>query len=175
MGHLSSLMLYILPLNYCGLSLNCKIPEQVTLICCVFYFLWMLLDNIDGKQARRTRNSTPLGLIFDHQVDAVCVTITTTCIGMVSLYGSSLETLVIWVIGAIPFYLATWEELYVGVQNFPVINGPSDGCLLIGFLLVVFGIWTPEYFWNTYYNNLPYMTYMYYFFLVGSIAVGLYR
>lgn len=168
-------MLYILPLQFCGLSMTCKVPETTILLCCFFYFLWMLLDNIDGKQARRTRNSTPLGLIFDHQVDAVSVTITTTCVGIVSLFANSIHSLMIWEIGAIPFYLATWEELYVGVQNFPAINGPSDGCLLIGFLLLVFGIWTPEYFLSHSIFGYSYMHAMYYFFIVGSICVGIYR
>jgi len=33
------------------------------------YFIYRLLDEMDGKQARRTGNSSPLGLIFDHGCD----------------------------------------------------------------------------------------------------------
>jgi ethanolaminephosphotransferase len=36
----------------------------------VCYFIYRLLDEMDGKQARRTGNSSPLGLIFDHGCDA---------------------------------------------------------------------------------------------------------
>ncbi len=30
-----------------------------------------MLDNLDGKQARRTKTSSPLGLLFDHGCDAM--------------------------------------------------------------------------------------------------------
>lgn len=42
-------------------------------------YTWMLgnyslvQDCIDGKQARRTRSSSPLGQLFDHGCDALCV------------------------------------------------------------------------------------------------------
>ncbi len=32
-----------------------------------------MLDEMDGKQARRTGNSSPLGLIFDHGCDCFSV------------------------------------------------------------------------------------------------------
>lgn len=34
-------------------------------------FLYQTLDAIDGKQARRTGSSTPLGELFDHGCDSV--------------------------------------------------------------------------------------------------------
>lgn len=30
-----------------------------------------MFDNLDGKQARRTKTSSPLGLLFDHGCDAM--------------------------------------------------------------------------------------------------------
>jgi ethanolaminephosphotransferase len=30
-----------------------------------------MFDNLDGKQARRTQTSSPLGLLFDHGCDAM--------------------------------------------------------------------------------------------------------
>ena len=39
-------------------------------ICC---FMYNTLDNIDGKQARRTGSGSPMGMLFDHGLDAtVC-------------------------------------------------------------------------------------------------------
>jgi len=32
-----------------------------------------MFDEMDGKQARRSGNSSPLGLIFDHGCDAMTV------------------------------------------------------------------------------------------------------
>jgi ethanolaminephosphotransferase len=39
--------------------------------------LWMYstFDNVDGKQARRTNSSSPLGEIFDHGIDALNCTV----------------------------------------------------------------------------------------------------
>ena len=34
------------------------------------YLIYRILDEMDGKQARRTGNSSPLGLLFDHGCDA---------------------------------------------------------------------------------------------------------
>ena len=135
----------------------------------------MILDNIDGKQARRTKNSTPLGMIVDHQVDAICITITTTFLASATLYGDGYRTLVLWLMGAFPFFLATWEELYVGVQIFPVINGPSDGCLLVGIFLVALGVLGPDYFVSNTYEGFRYIDIIYFFFALSSVLVGLYR
>jgi len=37
------------------------------------FFAYRMLDEMDGKQARRTGNSSPLGLIFDHGCDCFSV------------------------------------------------------------------------------------------------------
>ena len=50
-----------------------KIPWWVFIAEAVCYILYRLLDELDGKQARRTGNSSPLGLIFDHGCDAFAV------------------------------------------------------------------------------------------------------
>ena len=36
---------------------------------CVFYYSTM--DNLDGKQARRTGAGSPMGMLFDHTCDAM--------------------------------------------------------------------------------------------------------
>jgi ethanolaminephosphotransferase len=36
-------------------------------------FIYQMLDNLDGKQARKIKNSTPLGMIMDHGCDALGV------------------------------------------------------------------------------------------------------
>ena len=39
----------------------------------ISYFVYRMLDEMDGKQARRTGNSSPLGMIFDHGCDAFSI------------------------------------------------------------------------------------------------------
>lgn len=36
----------------------------------VCYFVYRMCDEVDGKQARRTKNSSALGMLFDHGCDA---------------------------------------------------------------------------------------------------------
>ena len=37
----------------------------------ILNFTYHILDNIDGKQARNTGNSTPLGTLIDHGSDSM--------------------------------------------------------------------------------------------------------
>lgn len=37
------------------------------------YFMYRMFDELDGKQARKTGNSSPLGLLFDHGCDAFSI------------------------------------------------------------------------------------------------------
>ncbi|VDI68685.1 ethanolaminephosphotransferase [Mytilus galloprovincialis] len=46
-------------------------PRFVYLLCAIGLFLYQSLDAIDGKQARRTNTSSPLGELFDHGCDSV--------------------------------------------------------------------------------------------------------
>ena len=48
---------------------------------CVFWY--QMLDNVDGKQARKLQNSTPLGMIMDHGCDALGVICLTSGMGRV--------------------------------------------------------------------------------------------
>ena len=46
--------------------LGVPVPGVVWLLVAVLLFLSHTLDGIDGKQARRTGSSNPLGELFDH-------------------------------------------------------------------------------------------------------------
>lgn len=46
-------------------------PTWAYLACAIGLFIYQSLDAIDGKQARRTNSSTPLGELFDHGCDSL--------------------------------------------------------------------------------------------------------
>ncbi len=52
-------------LAYCPL-LEGSAPSWAYVVCGVGLFVYQTLDAIDGKQARRTGSSSPLGQLFDH-------------------------------------------------------------------------------------------------------------
>ena len=136
--------LYLLTFYHCGLSYECRLPDWTLLISTFLYMGWLILDNIDGKQARRTGTASPLGLMFDHQVDALNVGITTSYFANVLM--SPRFALLYWVVGSLPFYFTTWEETYTGSLIFPFISAASDGCLLLGLLSFLFYLTTPDYY-----------------------------
>jgi len=49
------------------------IPSWVFFYSAFCVWTYSTLDAIDGKQARRTKSSSPLGQLFDHGCDAFCV------------------------------------------------------------------------------------------------------
>jgi ethanolaminephosphotransferase len=174
-GHFCCLLMYGLPWLYCGNTLSCLLPSWLIVLCVVFYFAWIVLDNIDGKQARRTNNSTPLGLLFDHQVDAINVTLTTSFLGTLFLYGDSPYTLLLWFTGALPFYFATWEELVLGSLDLPFINGPCEGCMILGLMSLAAAWLGPEYFVSTVVYGAELRGCFMVFFMVTAVATALYK
>ena len=57
--------LYYQPLMGLGM------PNWVALMCALAMFTYSTLDNMDGKQARKTGSSSALGLLFDHGEQAL--------------------------------------------------------------------------------------------------------
>ncbi|KAJ1328550.1 hypothetical protein BSLG_010282 [Batrachochytrium salamandrivorans] len=110
-------------------------------------WLYSTFDNVDGKQARRTGSSSPLGELFDHGVDALNSTFGT--ILQAASLGSGLtgyfSTLVFMITTA--FFFSTWETYYTGTLYLGYINGPTEGLLLAVFSLVVSGIYGPKVWW----------------------------
>ncbi|PKU60257.1 ethanolaminephosphotransferase [Dendrobium catenatum] len=87
-------------------------------------------DAVDGKQARRTNSSSPLGELFDHGgCDALACAFETLAFGSTSMCGRT--TFWFWIIAAIPFYCATWEHFFTNTLILPVVNGPTEGLMLI--------------------------------------------
>ena len=166
-------LIYLMTVWYCGMDLECRLPDWSMIFSCFLYFTWLILDNIDGKQARRTHTSSPLGLMFDHQVDAINVTITTTYLSNVLM--APHHSLIYWFIGAFPFYYTTWETNYTGSMSFPLISAASEGCILIGLLCFMFYIIGPEYFIFNTYSGYEYRTLLMYALVVGALMVVGYK
>nr|XP_043614581.1 choline/ethanolaminephosphotransferase 1-like isoform X2 [Erigeron canadensis] len=92
-------------------------------------FLYQTFDAVDGKQARRTNSSSPLGELFDHGCDALACALEALAFGSTAMCGR--YTFWFWVISAVPFYGATWEHYFTNTLILPAINGPTEGLMLI--------------------------------------------
>ena len=106
-------------------------PKWIPLVHAVCIFIYQTLDNMDGKQARKTKTSSPLGLLFDHGCDAVNAVMNVIAINAIFGAGWSMKIFFMIWFGLVVFFFQTWEEYYVGEMILPIINGPTEGLLLI--------------------------------------------
>ncbi|CAG8484544.1 8072_t:CDS:2 [Acaulospora morrowiae] len=121
-------------------------------------WLYSTFDNVDGKQARRTGTSSPLGELFDHGCDALdCSFGTIVLAGSLGL-GHSGYAAVLLLLTTIPFYLSTWEEYHTGVLYLGYFNGPTEG-VIIGCILMTISAITGPSIWlkdmRVLSNNVP--------------------
>ncbi|GAA0154099.1 transferase [Lithospermum erythrorhizon] len=123
-------------------------PRWVNFAHGLLLFLYQTFDAVDGKQARRTNSSSPLGELFDHGCDALACAFEALAFGSTAICGRS--TFWFWVISAVPFYCATWEHYFTNTLILPAVNGPTEGLMLIymtHFLTALVGAeWWGQYF-----------------------------
>lgn len=69
-GFFCTLVPFILLFSLYGTDFEGPVPAWWCFFEAVMYFMYRLLDEMDGKQARKTGNSSPVGLMFDHGCDS---------------------------------------------------------------------------------------------------------
>ncbi|KAI9922999.1 hypothetical protein PsorP6_000107 [Peronosclerospora sorghi] len=92
-------------------------PTWVYVFSALGLFFYQTMDALDGKQARRTGASSPLGQLFDHGCDALCTVFNVLSAVATCQMGSSLPAYVALSSVSITFYLAQWEEYHTGVMS----------------------------------------------------------
>jgi ethanolaminephosphotransferase len=106
-------------------------------------FAYYTLDNVDGKQARRTKSSSPLGMCMDHGCDVLGVSF--IALGVGQLIGATSSTTLLFssqvaVLGT--FWASVWSQyhskgvLVLGkfISNLGKINAVDDGIPFVAFL-----------------------------------------
>ncbi|KAL9645197.1 hypothetical protein ABK040_002398 [Willaertia magna] len=104
-------------------------------------FFYNTLDGCDGKQARRTGSSSPLGELFDHGVDALSLTVLTLC--MLMVLGEIPPNLLIGmilvhIIMMLAFYTAHWEHFHTNTFYMGHICASDGQFAVIGVYLITF-------------------------------------
>ncbi|KAI9254016.1 CDP-alcohol phosphatidyltransferase-domain-containing protein [Sporodiniella umbellata] len=107
-------------------------------------FIYQSLDAIDGKQARRTGASGPLGELFDHGCDAINTSLGVILWASATGLGQSGWTLICLIGGLANFYLSTWEEYHTGVLYLGYFSGPVEGVLMMCSVHMISGYFGPE-------------------------------
>jgi len=108
-------------------------------------FLSHHLDGTDGKQARRTQSSTPLGELFDHGLDSWAALLLPVALysifGRSELYGVSTTRMygLLWLILG-SFIISHWEKYNTGILFLPWSYDLSQIGMTVLFLLTsIFG------------------------------------
>ena len=152
------------------------VPGAIFLLNGCAMLIYQTLDNMDGKQARKTHSSSPLGLLFDHGCDAMNSVLGSAnwiaAMGMIpgnvsdllggggnniqsksllsEFFGGDaiLATLLI-LFPMVAFYISTWEQYYTGKLILPPFNGPSEGLVMGASLSIISYFWGPMYWQST--------------------------
>ncbi|KGL84985.1 Cholinephosphotransferase 1, partial [Tinamus guttatus] len=100
-------------------------------------FIYQSLDAIDGKQARRTNSSSPLGELFDHGCDSI----STVFVVLGSCIAIRLGTNPDWLffccfVGLFMFYSAHWQTYVSGMLRFGKLD-VTEVQLAITMLLLI--------------------------------------
>ncbi|BFU20032.1 CDP-alcohol phosphatidyltransferase family protein [Entamoeba histolytica HM-1:IMSS-B] len=115
------------------------------LIIGLLFYMYVLFDTLDGKQARKTGSGSPLGELMDHGVD-VLVMGTLAIILCHEFMLDQFQTAYIYFIGFTIFYLPHWVQHQTGWMIFGPASNPIEMVhlyLVIEIIRTING-WTPE-------------------------------
>eukprot|EP01134_Creolimax_fragrantissima_P002226 CFRG2226T1 len=150
-------------LTYFLPKLEGEAPWWAYLFAGLCLFFYQTLDAIDGKQARRTGSSSPLGQLFDHGCDSVSTTFLTLATAASCNLGSSWLTIALMYSVMIPFFLAQWQEYHTHIMSTNIgVIGVTEGqmaSILVHIVAAVLG---------------PQSLYTPIIFGIGLLPIGLY-
>ena len=120
-------------------------PRWLSASWCITMLFYQTMDAVDGKQARRTGSSSPLGQLFDHGLDSVANLLQHAAVASIACSSSmpwimfSMESMMIG------FLLAAWQEYHTGV--FPTAAGEmgvTEGQFTVMSAMLLAGVAGPE-------------------------------
>ncbi|XP_011871639.1 PREDICTED: cholinephosphotransferase 1 isoform X3 [Vollenhovia emeryi] len=124
-------------------------PRWACFVCALGLFVYQSLDAIDGKQARRTGTSTPLGELFDHGCDSI----STVFVALSACIAVQLGYYPTWMFfqcfcAMTLFYCAHWQTYVSGSLKFGKVDVTEAQFTIIAIHLIsaIFGpqIWMLE-------------------------------
>ncbi|KAM9982679.1 hypothetical protein ACTFIZ_007210 [Dictyostelium cf. discoideum] len=144
-GLLCNIGMYLIMYVHCP-TLTEEAPRWCYFAVAFLIFAYQTLDNVDGKQARKTKSSSPLGELFDHVCDALSVAMFAIVMSATLRIGPY-WTFFSFIVGMWPFYLAHWEEYHAGILVMGEFNGPTEAQVLFMIIEIITGIFGSN-FWT---------------------------
>ncbi|KAM7344519.1 choline/ethanolaminephosphotransferase 1 bbc isoform 4-T4 [Cochliomyia hominivorax] len=129
-------------------------PRWTCLLCAFGLFVYQSLDSIDGKQARRTNTSSPLGELFDHGCDSISTVFVALSACISCQLGHYPNWLFFQCFCAISlFYCAHWQTYVSGTLRFGKIDVTEAQFTIMGIHIISF-IFGPEFWMTKIFGNL---------------------
>ncbi|XP_031825797.1 choline/ethanolaminephosphotransferase 1 bbc isoform X1 [Nomia melanderi] len=142
-------ILTTLILVYYSPDAKTEAPRWACFLCALGLFIYQSLDAIDGKQARRTGTSTPLGELFDHGCDSI----STVFVALSACIAVQLGYYPTWMFfqcfcAMTLFYCAHWQTYVSGSLRFGKVDVTEAQFTIITIHLIsaIFGpkVWMME-------------------------------
>jgi len=132
-------------------SFTKPLPSWVYVVVALCQFLYQTLDAVDGKHARRTKSSSPLGQLFDHGCDSFSVTFLILSVCQSIRMGATVEVIFYFNLVQMAFFSANWGEYHSGVLKTNLgYFGVTEGELMIAGAIVLCGIFGYDFFDTTF-------------------------
>ncbi|KAJ9199480.1 hypothetical protein DTO166G4_5488 [Paecilomyces variotii] len=108
--------------------------------------VWMYstLDNVDGKQARRTGTSSGLGELFDHGIDSLNCTLASLLETAAMGLGATKIGAFTALIPCLAMFFSTWETYHTHTLYLGYVNGPTEGLLIAIAVMIASGHYGPQ-------------------------------
>ncbi|XP_076175434.1 choline/ethanolaminephosphotransferase 1 bbc isoform X4 [Ptiloglossa arizonensis] len=135
-------ILTTLILVYYSPDARTEAPRWACFLCALGLFIYQSLDAIDGKQARRTGTSSPLGELFDHGCDSI----STVFVALSACIAVQLGYYPTWMFfqcfcAMTLFYCAHWQTYVSGTLKFGKVDVTEAQFTIIAIHLIsaIFG------------------------------------
>ncbi|KAK4993311.1 hypothetical protein LTR50_000535 [Elasticomyces elasticus] len=102
------------------------------------------MDNVDGKQARRTGTSSGLGELFDHGIDSLNCTLASLLETAAMGLGTSRTGAFTALVPTLPMFFSTWETYHTHTLYLGYFNGPTEGLVLACSSMILSGYYGPQ-------------------------------
>ena len=123
-------------------------PNWVYISFGIGVWMYSTMDNVDGKQARRTGTSSPLGELFDHGIDSLNCTLASLLETAAMMFGPSKTGAFTALVPCLPMFFSTWETYHTHTLYLGYFNGPTEGLLIASSMMITSGIFGPQ-IWAT--------------------------
>ncbi|PFH56784.1 hypothetical protein XA68_15979 [Ophiocordyceps unilateralis] len=107
-------------------------------------FMYQTMDNVDGKQARRTGTSSGLGELFDHGIDSLNCTLASLLETAAMGLGPSRAGVFTALCPCLPMFFSTWETYHTHTLYLGFFNGPTEGLLIASAIMALSGVYGPD-------------------------------